>query len=145
MLAELRQVIPAFLARVDQPDRGGRWIEYFAETRRGVRGARRGRSLDQASLAEPRGEVTLTDFDPDGEIKVVAAALYSVSALPDDQLLAIARRLSADDRAARPPRLRRRRAPTAATSRAARSSAPATASTSSPTTARSAISSAIGC
>src|SRR5438094_1733020 len=28
MLVELRQVIPAFLARVDQPDRGGRSIEY---------------------------------------------------------------------------------------------------------------------
>ncbi len=34
MLAELRQVIPAFLARVDQPNRGGRWIEYLADTRR---------------------------------------------------------------------------------------------------------------
>jgi hypothetical protein len=44
--------------------------------------------------------VTLTDFDPEGETKVLAAALYSASALPDQQLLAIARRLSADDRAA---------------------------------------------
>ncbi len=34
MLTELRHVIPAFLARVDQPDRGGRWVDYFAETRR---------------------------------------------------------------------------------------------------------------
>src|SRR4029079_14350318 len=34
MLTELRQVIPAFLARIDQPDRGGRWIAYLAETRR---------------------------------------------------------------------------------------------------------------
>src|SRR4029077_14898327 len=51
------------------------------------------------TLEEPRGEVTLTDFDPEGETKVVAAALYSASALPDQQLLAIARRLSADDRA----------------------------------------------
>src|SRR5262245_37302818 len=34
MLSELRHVIPAFLTRVDQPDRGGRWSEYFAETRR---------------------------------------------------------------------------------------------------------------
>src|SRR5205814_5707161 len=50
--------------------------------------------------AEPRPEVTLTDFDPDGETKVVAAALYSASDLPDDQLTTIARRLSADDRAA---------------------------------------------
>src|SRR5205807_6080727 len=33
MLAELRKVIPAFLARVDQPDRGGRWSEYLAQTR----------------------------------------------------------------------------------------------------------------
>ncbi|HEX6463808.1 MAG TPA: FAD-dependent thymidylate synthase, partial [Vicinamibacterales bacterium] len=33
MLTELRQVIPAFLTRVDQPDRGGRWSEYFAEQR----------------------------------------------------------------------------------------------------------------
>ncbi len=48
---------------------------------------------------QSRPEVTLTDFDPDGEIKVVAAALYAVSDLPDDQLTAIARRMSADDRA----------------------------------------------
>src|SRR5262249_2844117 len=30
MLDELRQVIPAFLSRIDQPSRGGRWIEYLA-------------------------------------------------------------------------------------------------------------------
>src|SRR4029453_18589955 len=34
MLAELRQIIPAFLTRVDQPARGGRWTDYLAETRR---------------------------------------------------------------------------------------------------------------
>jgi Thymidylate synthase complementing protein len=44
--------------------------------------------------------VTLTDFDPDGEIKIVAAALYAVSDLPDDQLMQIARHMTADDRAA---------------------------------------------
>jgi hypothetical protein len=43
--------------------------------------------------------VTLTDFDPDGETKVVAAALYAASTLPDDQLQQIARSMSADDRA----------------------------------------------
>ena len=30
MLAELRKVIPAFLVRVDQPERGGRWTDYLA-------------------------------------------------------------------------------------------------------------------
>ena len=98
MLAELRHVIPAFLARLDQPNRGGRWIEYFADTRREFDAVARP-YLDD-TVAEPRDEVTLTDFDPEGETKVVAAALYSTSTLPDDQLLALARTLSPDDRAA---------------------------------------------
>ena len=33
VLAELRKVIPAFLTRVDLPDRGGRWSEYLRTTR----------------------------------------------------------------------------------------------------------------
>jgi thymidylate synthase ThyX len=98
MLTELRHVIPAFLARLDQPTRGGRWIDYFSNTRRDF-DALAHRFVDDA-IAAPRGEVTLTDFDPEGETKVVAAALYSTAVLPDDQLLAIARRLSPDDRAA---------------------------------------------
>jgi thymidylate synthase ThyX len=98
ILGELRQVIPAFLTRVDQPNRGGRWIEYLAETRRAF-GAT-ARPLTEGDPPEPRTEVTLTDFDPDGETKVVAAALYSQSQLPDDQLLALARRLPADQRVA---------------------------------------------
>jgi hypothetical protein len=47
---------------------------------------------------EPRDEVTLTDFDPEGEVKVVAAALYAASGLPDDQLLRIARRMTVAER-----------------------------------------------
>ena len=96
MLTELRHVIPAFLARLDQPNRGGLWIDYFAETRRAFHEVAAPFVGD--TVAEPRDEVTLTDFDPEGETKVVAAALYTASALPDDQLLAIARGLSPDDR-----------------------------------------------
>ena len=98
MLTELRHVIPAFLARVDQPTRGGRWIQYLAETRQALEAATR--TFVNAIEPQPRDEVTLTEFDPDGEIKVVAAALYASSELPDDQLLALARRMSAADRAA---------------------------------------------
>jgi thymidylate synthase ThyX len=98
MLTELRCVIPAFLTRLDQPTRGGRWIDYLAETRRAFE--RVAHPLVDAVDAEPRDEVTLTGFDADGEIKVVAAALYPVSTLPDDQLLALARRLPVDDRTA---------------------------------------------
>jgi thymidylate synthase ThyX len=97
MLTELRKVIPAFLVRVDAPERGGRWTQYLADAR--------ARTIDAASAytsvePEPRAEVTLTDFDPDGETKLVAAAMYASSNLPDDQLLAIARRMSIDERVA---------------------------------------------
>jgi thymidylate synthase ThyX len=98
MLTELREVIPAFVARLDQPARGGRWQEYLADAR--DRFARAAAPYLDGIVAAPRDEVTLTDFDPDGEVKVVAAALYGVSSLPDDQLLSIARRMSPDDRAA---------------------------------------------
>jgi thymidylate synthase ThyX len=98
MLAELRQVIPAFLARVDQPDRGGRWVDYFATTRAAFERASQPalRSVDP----EQSADVTLTEFDPDGEMKIVAAALYPISDLPDAQLSALVRSMSSDDRAA---------------------------------------------
>jgi thymidylate synthase ThyX len=98
MLAELRKVIPAFLTRIDQPDRGGRWIEYLSSTRRGFGAAARRYLADRP--VERADEVTLSDFDPDGEIKVAAAALYSHSALSDAELLERVRRLSRDERAA---------------------------------------------
>jgi thymidylate synthase ThyX len=96
MLAELRKVIPAFLVRVDQPERGGRWSEYLRETREAV--ARAAEALLADEEPESADEVTLSEFDPEGEVKVVAAALYPSSALPDEQLLDIARRMTSDER-----------------------------------------------
>ncbi len=96
MLAELRKLVPAFLTRVDQPDRGGRWSEHLAARRDATRAV--ADTLLANLVAEARDEVTLTDFDPDGEVKIVAAALYAASDLPDDQLLAAARRMTAAER-----------------------------------------------
>lgn len=98
ILRELRKVIPAFLTRVDQPDRGGRWSEYFAHTRTETSSIAE-RLLGDARPAQA-DEVSLVDFDPDGEVKVVAAAMYATSSLPDSQLLDLARRLSTADREA---------------------------------------------
>jgi thymidylate synthase ThyX len=97
MLEELRKVIPAFLVRVDQPDRGGRWTEYLEETRRDT--AAIARELLAELDTEPRAEVTLSDYDPEGETKVVAAALYTSCHLPDDQLLEITRTMTLGTRA----------------------------------------------
>ena len=97
MLTELRHVIPSFLQRVDRPERGGVWSAYLAENQTAMRDL--AERLLGAAATQPRDEVTLTDFDPEGEVAVVAAALYSVSRLPDDQLLALARRMPADERA----------------------------------------------
>jgi thymidylate synthase ThyX len=98
MLAELRKIIPAFLVRVDQPERGGRWTDYLAGTRRRV--DEMADRLTTGTAAETRDEVTLSDFDPDGETKVVAAALYASSGLPDDQLMRLARSLPVSERVA---------------------------------------------
>ena len=95
MLAELRKVIPAFLTRVDNPDRGGRWTQYLRDTREALVGL--GERLVPAAPLE-RDEVTLTEFEPDGEVKVVAAALYPVTDLPDDELIEVARRMTSPER-----------------------------------------------
>jgi thymidylate synthase ThyX len=100
MLRELREVIPAFLKRVDNPDRGGRWSAYFADTRERVieLAARLAGGADESGLPTEQAEVALTDFDPDGEVKIVAAVLYASTALSDAEAMARARRLNASDR-----------------------------------------------
>jgi thymidylate synthase ThyX len=87
MLIELRKIIPAFLRRVDVPERGGAWSAYLASVaeRMGVEAASLG------AAPEPRPEVTLVDWDPEGELKTAAAALYAYTDLPDDQLLDLVR------------------------------------------------------
>ena len=78
MLVELRKVIPSFLTRVDRPDRGGEWSEYFAR-----------RAEEMAVLSERlfpndaddapvdlESSVRLTQYDPHGEDRVLESILY---------------------------------------------------------------------
>ncbi|MBW3614565.1 MAG: FAD-dependent thymidylate synthase, partial [Actinobacteria bacterium] len=85
MLEELRKVIPSFLKRVDLADRGGAWSAYLETNRKAMEQV--AGELLGADRVEERPLVTLVDYDPDGEDKVVAAMLYPYSALPEDQLL----------------------------------------------------------
>jgi len=97
MLSQLRKVIPAFLRRVDAPERGGAWSAYLERTRRET--AEIAGRFTGETESERGPEVVLTDYDPEGEVKVTAAALYAVSQLSDDRLLQMARRMSTDERA----------------------------------------------
>ena len=95
MLEELRKMIPSFLKRVDLPDRGVLTSDYQSA----VAATMRDLAIGLDAEPEPRDLVTLTDWDPDAETKLVAAALYAASDLPDGQLAAIAQRMSSEEKA----------------------------------------------
>jgi thymidylate synthase ThyX len=103
MLTELRKVIPSFLQRVDVAERGGEWTAYLASTRDAT-----ARVVDRLWPDEdpspgtdaPEPEVTLLDFDPEGEDKVLAAACFSHMRCSEREALARVRRLSHNERVA---------------------------------------------
>ncbi|MBF6556433.1 MAG: FAD-dependent thymidylate synthase [Acidimicrobiales bacterium] len=94
MLEELRKVIPSFLQRVDLPDRGGAWTAYLDRTHRET-----GRLVEELfpdlvtpvdhPVGGPAGQpsVTLLDFDPDGEEKVIAAICAPLTDRPEEEVL----------------------------------------------------------
>lgn len=95
MLEELRKVIPSFLTRVDLDDRGVAWSCYLEEVRQSLEE----RASALSGSAETGPSVVLTDWDPDAELKVAAAALYAVSELPDTTLQSLVRAMSDAERA----------------------------------------------
>ena len=103
MLTELRKVIPSFLQRVDVAERGGEWTAYLAATRDAT-----ARVVDRlwpdgepsSAASAPPPEVTLLDFDPEGEEKVLAAACFSHLGCSEREAAARVRRLSHNERVA---------------------------------------------
>jgi thymidylate synthase ThyX len=96
MLTELRKVIPSFLKRVDLPDRGGAWSSYF-ETNRVMMEEVVSNILGDET-PEAVEAVTLVDFDPEGEDKLIAAMLYQYSHLPESRLLDKVKTMSSDEK-----------------------------------------------
>jgi len=98
MLHELRKVIPSFLRRVDLADRGGAWSQYFEATRVHTEGIVQ--RLFAGAAPDDVNGVTLVDFDPDAEDKLLAAVCYPHTNLPEHQVLARVRALAHHERVA---------------------------------------------
>ncbi|HEX3542733.1 MAG TPA: FAD-dependent thymidylate synthase [Acidimicrobiales bacterium] len=108
MLTELRKVIPSFLRRVDVPDRGGAWSEYLEKNQRAMRDLSDALfGGDRPGVAQPDGSdpavagapsVDLVEWDPDGEVKTVAAMLYPFTDLSETRLREHVEAMSLDER-----------------------------------------------
>lgn len=98
MLTELRKVIPSFLRRVDLPERGQAWSEHMSSTRRAMETVAYELLPGDEVTSPSAPTVTLVDWDPEGEIKAIAAMLYPYTGLPETQVLERVRNMPIDDR-----------------------------------------------
>lgn len=105
MLHELRKVIPSFLKRVDLADRGVAWSTYLADNRRAMDELADRLLTDDDVVTDVAGAggtavdgVTLVDFDPDAEIKMVTAMLYAHAHVPERRIEARVRAMSVEER-----------------------------------------------
>lgn len=99
ILTELRKVIPSFLRRVDLEDRGVATSRYL-ETNTENMNELADKLFSSETADEVSNAVTLVDFDPDGETKVVAAALYGYSDRSESEILDRVEKMSVEERIA---------------------------------------------
>lgn len=91
MHEELSKVIPSFVKRaVNQ--HGVEMRQYLSETRYGMENL--ARDILAKETVPDRPHLTLVKWDPEAEVKVVAAMLYPYSQLPMDKLIEIAKQMS---------------------------------------------------
>jgi len=100
ILGEVQAVMPSFVARVQRPDRGGRWVEFLRH--REETGARWSRRLGLGAGengVDAGPSVRLLEVGGD-EDRLLAALLFEVSGAPEEETLAAVRSLAGEDRAA---------------------------------------------
>ncbi len=96
---QLMAVIPDFLTRLDRPDRGGAWVEYLRDTREGLAAAAAAvpLSAEVSDGAEVTGggRVRLVRWDNDGELRILAGALFPHAQTGEEAMLTALRALGA--------------------------------------------------
>ncbi len=99
MLTELRKVIPSFLKRVDLTDRGVAASTYLATTRTAMEDVA-ARLFPEAAPDTGGPRVELVEFDPDAEVRMVAAMLYPYTDRPEAEIESRVRGMTVDERLA---------------------------------------------
>jgi thymidylate synthase ThyX len=108
MLDELRKVIPSWVKRVDVDDRGAAHSSYLEVNDKSMQHLADSlfdqpefdRADDPGGSPEEGGdpEVVLVDWDPDAEIKIVAAMLYPYTQLPEHRIQQRVAAMSSEER-----------------------------------------------
>ena len=83
LLAELEQVIPSFVARVERPDRGGDWVEHLRERREATERAVARLGLDRRE-GDDMPSVELVHVDGTEE-DLLCASLYESAGVAEDR------------------------------------------------------------
>ncbi|HZO60785.1 MAG TPA: FAD-dependent thymidylate synthase [Solirubrobacterales bacterium] len=97
-LIELRKVIPAFVKRVDMPDRGGAWIEYLRALRERASDAAARFGLDDEARGEEPPAVHLERVDgTEGDL--IAACLFEAAGVGEEGVSAAVEHLDTTQRA----------------------------------------------
>jgi thymidylate synthase ThyX len=100
ILAELKAVMPSFVARVERPERGGEWITYLEERSAAAERWAGRLGLDRARRDERAGpEVRLLSVEG-SEDELLAALLFEAAARSEEETLSAVRALPPDERAA---------------------------------------------
>jgi thymidylate synthase ThyX len=99
ILAELKAVMPSFVARVERPERGGEWISYLEE--RGAAADRWSKrlGLDRARRNEAVGPAVRLLSAEGTEDDLLAALLFEATACSEDEARSAVRALPPDERA----------------------------------------------
>src|SRR5829696_3409138 len=95
ILDEVQAVMPSFVARVERPDRGGRWVDYLAARETRARATAERLGIGEEGSDAP--SVRLLHVDGD-EQQLLAALLFEATAAAEATTLAAVRDMSAQQR-----------------------------------------------
>jgi thymidylate synthase ThyX len=98
ILAELKQVMPSFVSRVERPDRGGEWISYLEQRRERTERWVERLGLDRRDAGDAAPAVELVHVDGNEE-DLLASCLFESAATPQTEILARIDVLDSDERA----------------------------------------------